>query len=371
MKIAVMLRTLEVDQGISIYSINLMKSVLKLDRENEYLFLYANQSRVGMFGSFPNLREEVLPSKSKFIWDQFSVPRAAKKFGADIIFNTKFSVPLLSRAKSMLVLHGSEWYVHPEFYSKLDMIYNKILFPVYCGKASAISSVSRTSADDIIEFLSLEPSKVHVVHSSIAEHFHEPISDEARSACKEKYSLPDRFVLFVGKIYPGKNFGNIVRAFRKVSEEADCDIRLVSVGDMRWRYKPELKLVEELGLADKVMFPGWVDQHDLPAIYSLADCFLFPSYYEGFGIPLLESMACDCPVVTASTGSCPEIAADAALFADPNDPGEIADQVLRVLTDDTLSKELVRRGRERIKDFSWDRAGQMTIDIFRQVGGVK
>ena len=367
MKIAVMLRTLEVDQGISIYSINLMKSVLKLDRENEYLFLYADPSRVGTFGSYPNLREQILPTKFKLIWDQFSVPRAAKRFGADIIFNTKFSVPLLSRAKSMLVLHGSEWYVHPEFYSRLDMIYNKILFPVYCGKASAISSVSQTSATDIINFLKLDPGKVHVVHSSIAEHFNTVTDSQALSTCREKYDLPDKFILFVGKIYPGKNFGNIVRAFKKISDNADGDLRLVSVGDMRWRYKPELQLVRELGLADKIHFPGWVDQHDLPTIYSLADCFLFPSYYEGFGIPLLESMACDCPVVTANTGSCPEIAADAALYADPNDPDEIAEQVLRVLRDDILRQEMIRLGRERVKDFSWDRAGRMTIDIFRQI----
>jgi glycosyltransferase involved in cell wall biosynthesis len=367
MKIAVMLRTLEVDQGISIYSINLMKSVLKLDRENEYLFMYADESRVGTFGSYPNLSEQVLPTKTKFIWDQVAVPRAAKRFGADIIFNTKFSVPLLSRAKSMLVLHGSEWYVHPEFYSRLDMIYNKILFPVYCGKASAISSVSQTSATDIIDFLQLDPAKVHVVYSSIAENFNMETDTQELSAYREKYDLPDKFILFVGKIYPGKNFGNIVRAFKEISDKSDDDIRLVSVGDMRWRYKPELQLVKELGLADKVHFPGWVDQGDLPAIYKLADCFLFPSYYEGFGIPLLESMACDCPVVTASIGSCPEIAADAALYADPNDPGKIAEQVLRVLSDDVLRQEMIRLGRERVKNFSWDRAGRMTIDIFEQI----
>jgi glycosyltransferase involved in cell wall biosynthesis len=368
MKIAVMLRTLEVDQGISIYSINLMKSVLKHDRENEYLFLYADPSRLGTFGSYPNLKEEVLPTKSKLLWDQLAVPRAAKRFGADIIFNTKFSVPLLSRAKSMLVLHGSEWYVHPEFYSKLDIIYNKILFPVFCGKASAISSVSQTSATDIIKFLKLDPSKVHVVHSSIAEHFKTVPGDEAMMACRKKYGLPEKFILFVGKIYPGKNFGNIVRAFRKIFDSLDDDLRLVSVGDLRWSYKPELQLVKDLGLEDKVHFPGWVDQGDLPAIYRLAECFLFPSYYEGFGIPLLEAMACDCPVVTASTGSCPEIASDAALYADPNDPDKIAEQVLEVLSNDALRQEMVRLGRERVKDFSWDRAGRMTIDIFHKIG---
>jgi glycosyltransferase involved in cell wall biosynthesis len=363
-----MLRTLEIDQGISIYSINLMKSVLKLDRENEYLFLYADPSRVGTFGSHPNLREEVLTVKSKLLWDQVAVPRAARQFGADIIFNTKFSVPLLSRAKSMLVLHGSEWYVHPEFYSRLDIIYNKIFFPIYCGRASAISSVSQTSATDIIEFLKLDPAKVHVVYSSIAEHFATVTDEEILSACKQKYDLPDRFVLFVGKIYPGKNFANIVRAFRKIADATETDIRLVSVGDMRWRFKSELQLVKDLGLADRVHFTGWVDQEDLPAFYSLADCYLFPSFYEGFGIPILEAMACSCPVVTATTGSCPEIGASAALYADPNNPEEIAGKVLEVLNNPELRQDLVRLGLKRVEDFSWDRAARQTIGIFQQIG---
>lgn len=367
MKVAVMLRTMEVDQGISIYSINLMKSVLKLDRENEYLFLYADPSRVGTFGKYPNLQEEVIPIKSKFLWDQFGVYRAAKRFSADIVFNTKFSVPLLSKARSMLVLHGSEWYVHPEFYSKLDIAYNKILFPIYCRKASAISSVSQTSADDIIGFLQLDPNKVHVVHSAIASHFERVTDSQALTRCKEQYDLPDRFILFVGKIYPGKNFGNIVRAFSKISDRAQHKLSLVSVGDMRWRYKSELQLIKNLGLQDKVHFTGWVDQHDLPTIYSLADCFLFPSYYEGFGIPLLEAMACGCPVVTASTGSCPEIGAAAARYADPTDPEQIADKVLEVLSDGALRQEMIRLGRERVKDFSWDLAAEKTIDVFRQI----
>lgn len=365
MKIAVMLRTLDIEQGISIYSTNLMRSLLKIDRDNEYYFLYADPKWRGSFGSHPNLHELVITTKSKLLWDQYGVPRAARKVNADIIFSTKFSVPLFSRAKSMLVLHGSEWYVHPEFYSRLDILYNRLLFPVYCNKASAISSVSQTSANDIMKFLDLPPGKVHVIHSAIAGHFRRVTDSGELSRCKERYTLPDNYILFVGKIYPGKNFGNIVRAFKQLKDRFGPDLKLVSVGDMRWDYQPELTLVKELGLEDDIVFTGWVDQDDLPAIYTLARLFLFPSFYEGFGIPILEAMACGCPVVTASTGASPEIAGSAALLADPNDPRDIADKVAAVLADKELSARLVDRGLARVKDFSWNRAAEKTLDVFR------
>ncbi len=368
MKIAVMLRALEIDQGISIYSINLMKSLLRIDRENSYYFLYSNPERVGSFGRHPNLHEIVVPTKSKLLWDQMGVPKAIREIKADVVFSTKFSVPLAGKARSMLVLHGSEWYVHPEFYSKLDILYNRIMFPVYCRKASAISSVSKTSADDIVKLVKIAPEKIHVIHSAISDHFRPVHEANELSRCRTRYNLPDRYILFVGKIYPGKNFGNIVRAFKQVKERGHDDLKLVSVGDMRWDYQPEIELVRKLGLENDIVFTGWVDQEDLPAIYSLAALFLFPSFYEGFGIPILEAMACECPVVTAGTGACPEIAGPAALFADPVEPDDIANKVLNVLEDGELRSRLVQLGTRRASEFSWDRAAEQTLEVFRSIG---
>lgn len=367
MKIAVMLRTLDVDQGISIYSRNLMRALLTIDAENEYYFLYAHSKWVGSFGNKKNLHEIVVPTKSKFFWDQYGVPRIARRVNADIIFNTKFSVPLASRARTMLVLHGSEWYVHPEFYSRIDMLYNKLFFPVFCSKAAAISAVSQTSADDIVKFLKLPRGKVHVVHSAIAEQFRRIEDQKKLARCKERYKLPSNYILFVGNIYPGKNFGNIVRAFKLLRDKVGRGLKLVSVGDMRWDYEPELQLVKDLGLDDDIIFTGWVDQDDLPTIYSLAKVFLFPSFYEGFGIPILEAMACGCPVVTANTGACPEIANSAALYVDPNDPHDIAEKVIEALKNEELANGLVTLGLERAKEFSWERAATKTLAVFEEI----
>lgn len=367
MKIAVMLRTLEEKQGIGIYARNLMSSILSKDEDNVYYFIYSNESQVGTFGNYKNLKEVVIPCKSKFLWDQWSVFRFAKKNHIKIIFNTKFSVPLLSSCKTVMVFHGSEWFVYPQFYSRLDILYNKIFLPRYCRKTSAISSVSKTTADDMIKFIDFDNRKVFVVHSAMDPVF-KPVKDErVLSFIKEKYHLPERYILFVGKLYPGKNFRNIVRAFKRIKEEVDLPLKLVSVGDLRWKYETDLKEIETHELKDDIQFTGWIDQKDMPVLYSLAELFLFPSLYEGFGIPILEAMACGCPVVTSNTGACPEIAGSAAILVDPHDPDNIAEEVISVIKDNFLRKKIIQLGYIESKKFSWEKAAKETLNIFNYV----
>ena len=364
MKIGVMLRTLEEKQGIGIYARNLMHAILQIDKENHYFFMYANTQQVGSFGKHDNLTEHALNGKSKLLWDQVLVAKYARKNKLDIVFNTKFSVPLLAGCNTMMVLHGSEWYVHPEFYSKLDILYNKIVLPVYCRRAAAISCVSKVTADDMVGFARIKPKKVHVIHSAIADHF-APVKDsDTLERVRKKYRLPSKYILFVGKIYPGKNFKNIARAFKKVKEEIDSSIKLVSVGDLRWSYDDDFRLIQELGIVDDIHFTGWVEQKELPAIYSLAELFLFPSFYEGFGIPILEAMACGCPVVTANTGACPEVAGGAAILVDPRFAEDIAKGVADVLENTERRKKLIEDGLMRARTFSWQQTASDTISVF-------
>jgi glycosyltransferase involved in cell wall biosynthesis len=365
-KIAVMLRTLEERQGIGIYARNLMSSLLLIDKKNIYYFIYTSQKQVGSFGLHDNLREVVIPCNNKFYWDQWLVPRYAKN-KAQIIFNTKFSVPLFTSCKTIMVFHGSEHYVYPEFYSKLDILYNRIFMPFFCRKASAISSVSKVAADDMAKFVRFDRHKAFIVHSAIDPCF-KPVNDESVLLdIRNKYKLPERFILFVGKLYPGKNFKNIVKAYKYLKQEIDFPLKLVSVGDFRWKYEKDLKEINDHRLKNDVQFTGWVEQEDLPAIYMLADLFLFPSFYEGFGIPLVEAMACGCPVVTSSTGACPEIANKAANYVDPRDPKDIARGVLEVLNNNHLKEQMIARGFEEAQRFSWEKAAKETLDIFTQL----
>ena len=368
MKIAVMLRTLDEQQGVGVYARNLLSALLEEDKTNEYLFLYASAVQLGSFGKHANLKERLLTSKGRFFWDQVSVPKQLWQERVDLVFNTKFSVPLLAPANCVMVFHGSEWYVHPEFYKRLDMLYNRIVFPLYVRRATAISSVSRKTAQDMVRFTGVSAQKVKVIHSSFASHFGVVPDDANRRSILERYDIPDRYLLFVGKIYPGKNFGNILRAFARLRHQWGYDgLKLLSVGDLRWHYQDELQLVDQLGLTDMVKFTGWVEQIELPAIYSAADVFVFPSYYEGFGIPVLEAMACGCPVVTARTGACPEVAGEAAILVDPMDPDAIASAVHCVLSDSAVRDGLVEKGLIRAREFSWQRAARQTLQMFQEV----
>jgi glycosyltransferase involved in cell wall biosynthesis len=367
MNIAVMLRTLEEKQGIGIYARNLTSSLLDIDRENSYFFLYASKAHLGSFQTHRNFREVVINSKSKFLWDQFHVPHFAKKNKIDLIFNTKFSVPLLTSSKTVMTLHGSEWYVYPQFYSTLDIFYNKFFLPLYCKKASAISSVSQVTADDMVKYAKFDAKKVFVVQSAMDSRFR-PIKDiRVLSHYKIKYDLPDRYILFVGKLYPGKNFSSIVKAFKRIKDEVDFPLKLVSVGDLRWKYERDFREIKSLGLDSDIYFTGWVEQDDLPAIYCLADVFLFPSLYEGFGIPILEAMACGCPVVTSNTGACPEVAGNSAVFVDPKNINSIANGVLSVLKDDSLREKMVAQGFKEVRRFGWQKAARETLSLFHSV----
>lgn len=361
-----MLRTLEEKQGIGIYSRNLMSSILKIDKENTYYFIYVSEQHTGSFGEHKNLKEIVIPCRNKFLWDQWAVPKFAKG-KTDIIFNTKFSVPLVASCQVMMVFHGSEWYVYPEFYSKLDILYNKIFLPLYCKKASAISSVSKITADDMVKFIRFDAKKIFVVHSAIDPRF-KPITDESRlSNIRNKYNLPERYILFVGNLYPGKNFRNIVKAFKRIKNEIGFPVKLVSVGSLRWKYEKDFREIEVLGLKNDILFTGWIEQEELPALYHLADLFLFPSLYEGFGIPIVEAMACGCPVVTSDTGSCPEVAGSAAKLVDPKNFNDIADGVIDILTNNILRKKMIAQGLVEAKQFSWDKAARETLKIFQTI----
>ncbi len=366
MKIAVMLRTLDEKQGIGIYARNLMSAILKADRENRYHFIYGNAVHLGSFGKRENLREHVIPFRNKLLWDQLQVPRFAGK-KMDLIFNTKFSVPLFTGCRTAMVFHGSEWYVYPEFYSRPDILYNRIFLPLYCGRAAAASSVSRVTADDMARFTGMDEKKIHVVHSACHNRFRAkaPVPDFSR--VKERYGLPDRFILFVGKLYPGKNFSNIVRALALIRKKAGPSLKLVSAGDLRWKYEKDFEEIEKQGLKKEIVFTGWMEQEALPPLYRMAELLLFPSLYEGFGIPIVEAMASGCPVVTSTTGACPEVAGDAALLADPLEPREIAGAALKLLEDGGLRNDLIRKGYKRAGEFTWEKTALKTIAMFREI----
>ena len=228
-----------------------------------------------------------------------------------------------------------------------------------------VIAVSNRARKDISIYAGADPNKVKTVYLGPDDRFRKALSKDLLKTIKQKYNLPDRFILNVGLIYPGKNIKNILQAYAKLHKKIPQ--KLVVAGDLRWKYEDQLKPLDEYHLHDDVIFPGWVAHEDLPAFYQMADLFLFPSIYESCPIALLEAMASGCPVVTSNTGGTPEIAGDAAILLDPNDPEAIAAAVHSVLTDAQLREALIRKGVEQSKRFSWERCARETLELFESL----
>ena len=362
MKIGVMLRHLGEPGGIGVYTSNVLRALLSIDHQNEYVLLYDSPQHLGQFADYLNAVERVLPVRNKLWWDQVSVPHFAKREGVDIIFNPKLSIPLLTDRKTVLVMHGAEQFALPWAFKWYDRAYFTLANRLYCRKASAIISMTEIGKTDIAKYMGATPYKIHVVPEAYNEQCHILRADETLDV-KERYSLPEKFILFLGGLNPIKNLGNVLRAYHMIHQTIPH--KLVVVGFRRWKFAQDLKLVRQLGLEDKVLFAGFVADEEIPVFYNLADAFVFPSLYEGFGIPVLEAMACGCPVIASRTGCSPEVVGDAALLVDPYNAAEIGRAIALVLGNHYVRQELIQKGLQRVKDFSWEKCARETLAVFQ------
>jgi glycosyltransferase involved in cell wall biosynthesis len=366
MRIGIMLRAINEKFGIGMFSRNLVAAILERDAENEYVLFYRSQGDVGRFAGRENVREWVVPAWNKAVWDQVAIPIAAARAGVDVIFHTKFTVPLWTRRKTVMIAHGASWFTHPELYRKHDVLYIRALMPLYCRRANAILSNSQLTTDDFARILGVPPSKLTTIYAAADPCFRPVTEAGARAGARSRYGLPERFLLTVGRYDPRKNFATLFEAYARSGAPA-AGVQLVVVGHDSERYRAECR-IDERGLGKLVRFTGYVGQADLPGFYSMAEAFLFPSIYEEFGIPLCEAMACGCPIVASNSGAIPEITDGAALLADPFDAAAMARGIDRILTDAVFRTELAARGRRRAARFTWDRCAAETLEVLQRVG---
>lgn len=363
MKIGVMLRSIGDRQGIGIYTRNLMDELIPIDRTNEYVLFYPDASYLGRFSRYGNVTEQAIPASNKAVWDQVLIPRAARRHGVDLIFHTKFTVPLFTRCRTAMTVHGASWFVHPELYKPHQIAYIKAVMPFYCRRADIIFSNSELTRQDFIRLRGVDSKKIHTTPLGTNPDFHVIADRDALDRARRKYELPDEFVLSVIRYDPRKNFGNLIAAFRLLRQRMRCKLVIAGLGCER--YLADYSLDSD-GTAGDTRFLGWVDQKELPLLYNLATCMFFPSVYEEFGIPTCEAMACGCPVVVSKTGALPEIAGDAGLLVDPFNPEEMADALQKMLTDSALRRTLSEKGLARAAEFTWARCALETLRILNE-----
>jgi len=365
MRIGIMLRTLDEKFGIGVYTRNMLDALLKLDRNHEYVLFYKNKKHLGKYAHYPNVEEKVVNAPNKLLWDQATIPLCARQAKVDILFHTKFTVPFLTKCKTVMVLHGASWFVHPEIYpNKLDLTYIKMVMPLYCRRADSLIANSNLTKNDFVNLLHIPPEKIKTIYYGCNPIFR-PIHDqEVLSEVRKRYNLPDRFILTVSRYDPRKNFPTTFRAFTKCHEAGV--LKLVAVGKDSWRYKLDCHIGES-EFEDDVIFPGYVEQDDLPAFYNLAEVFIFPSVYEEFGIPLVEAMACGCPIVASNTGAIPEITGGAAFLAEPFDADRMAEGIDQLTQNTDFRRTLIEKGFKRAKNFSYDKVGEEVLGVLEQV----
>jgi glycosyltransferase involved in cell wall biosynthesis len=296
----------------------------------------------------------------------------AWKYKVDVILNPKFSTPLISRKKSIIVQHGADWFVpeYAKFYKKIDVLYNRLFIPLYCRKASTVISVSKFSTDDFVKYVKVPREKMKTVYFGPAEYF-KPVDDKGViDKVRLKYSLPEKFIFTLSKYGAGgglrKNIDKIFKAYQIYFDHAEKPLKLVVGGKNVEKYINDLA-VPSGGYRENIQFAGWIEQEDLPALYSMAALYLYPSNLETFPIPITEAMACGTPIVTSKINGLKEIAGEAALFVDHQNPAAIADAVRLVLADRQLEKSLSAKGLERSSLFSWKKCASEILELMENL----
>ncbi|MGH8057950.1 MAG: glycosyltransferase family 4 protein [Candidatus Entotheonellia bacterium] len=368
MRIGIMLQSLHHLGGIGTYTQQVVKHLVSIDKKNEYILLYptfgkARQS-FGQYRDYPNVTE-VLSSSAVphgHYWDHMVVPSAAKKYGVEILFNPFQSIPFRGQFKKIPVIHNSEWFTMPDVFWMLERYTGRLRIKAIMKTADLVISVSQKVAEDLMRATGLPGAKFRVIYNGASEAFR-PIADASvLDAMKQKFGLPDEFVLFVGGIYPQKNFTGVLKAFHAISHRIPH--HLVVAGNTRWKSGHDLEWIARLGIEKRVQLLGWVSHDDLAAIYNLATCFVIPSFHESCSVALLEAISCGCPVIASQTGGNPEIVADAALLIDPYDPLDLQQALFEALSNPDLRRDLARKGLERAKEFTWERCATETLKVF-------
>lgn len=372
MRIGIMLRAYDEKGGVGVYAQNVVEELLRIDRQNEYVLFYRTRKNLGRFASLPNVTERFLPGLGTAVWDQVSIPLACWRDRIDVLFHPKFTAPILAPSKVVMTVHGADWFVpgQARFYPWFDVVYLRVFMPLYLWKCSAVISVSQLGTDDFYRAFDLPPGKMQTVYFAPARHFKRVEDPVELERVRARYQLPKRFILTLTKRRGGdrrKNLGNLLRAYERYHARSHAPVPLLIGGENCYLFRRDYGLPDSSFGAD-VLFPGWLEQRDLPAVYSLADLYLYPSNLEAFPVPITEAMACGVPIVTSDANGLREIAGDAALLVDPQDPEAIANAIGRVLDDPALSRALRVKGLARSGLFSWDVCARTTLDMLTRLG---
>ena len=367
MRIAIDARKLR-DFGIGTYLRNILMELSRLDRDTEYVVLCRpdDMGSGDVLGQNFRMVPETAPTYS--VAEQFKIPLSLAREGVRLVHEPHYVLPPLIRCRSVVTIHDCIHLMFPQYLpNRLAYVYARGSMWSAARKANKILTVSDASKRDILRFFNVAPEKVVVIHNAIDERFMSPADPERMDLVRQRYQLDHPFVLYVGNIKPHKNIERLIDAFGRARTLGPDNLKLIIIGDEISKYPGLRQSVHKHKLDKHVRFLGFQPMETLAAFYRLARVFVFPSLYEGFGLPPLEAMACGAPVVTSNVSSLPEVAGGAALLVDPYDEEAIAAGIVRAVTDEALRADLIARGRERARSFSWAQSVRRIHEIYMEV----
>ncbi|MDH4065112.1 MAG: glycosyltransferase family 4 protein [Acidobacteriota bacterium] len=342
------------DFGIGTYVRNILVELHRLDEDTEYVVLCRAADAERARALAPRFRIVVEEAEPYSIGEQFRIPLRLARERVDLVHEPHYVLPPATRCRSVVTIHDCIHLMFPQYLpSRLGYLYARASMWTATRQAARVLTVSEASKRDILRYFDIPADKVQVIPNAIDERFLIAPDEATTDRVRQRYQLDHPFVLYVGNIKPHKNLERLIDAFGRARTEGPDGLTLVVVGDEVSKYPSLRQMVHRRKLDKHVRFLGFQPQETLASFYRLADVFVFPSLYEGFGLPPLEAMACGTPVVTSNLSSLPEVAGDAALLVDPYDVDAIAGGIVRVLGDEPLRREMVAKGHARVRQFSW------------------
>src|SRR6185369_14453405 len=358
--------TISTQGGPRTYVLGLLGALLKIDSENEYVVFYNDAANLGRF---PQAKEISLSGTSPVprLWrEHVLLPLACRRERIDLLHCPKSAIPFYSFCPTVVTLHDLIPLRHPETEKFAARIYWRLQIPIAARRSSYIITDSEHARQEIMADFKVAPERIKAIMLGFNPAMLERREPSAATDVRAKYGLPQKYILYVGTIQPRKNIDTLIEAYYRLSQGRMNMPKLVIVGRKGWLYDKLFARISELGLVDEVIFTGFVPDEELPYIYDGARLFAYLSFFEGFGLPPLEAMACGIPVVTSDATSLPEVVGDAGVAVPPADVDKIVAALARILDDAAYANLLGQRGRERAQRFSWEATARETLEVYRK-----
>ncbi len=355
--------------GIGVYTKNLIAALSQVDKNNHYV-LFLNPENYHGFKVGQDNFENVLvyaPFSKYYVWEQIYLPLIVKKKRIDILHGPRNVLPLLCKIKLVVTIHDLAFLLFPEVMKFNPINYWQTFVKRSVHNADHIISVSESTRKDIARLYDIAEHKITVTHEACNDSYKRIKDESVLKGISQKYDLPERFILYVGTIEPRKNLTVLLEAMDILKKEYNLDIKLVVAGKRGWLCTGFFGTLRRLGLENNVIFAGYVPGEDLPGIYNLAKIFVYPSKYEGFGLPLLEAISCGVPVIASNISSIPEVVGDACVLVVHDDPKDFSRNIYELLTDKELRLKMISKGFERAKLFSWEKVAKETLKVYERV----